>query len=170
MSVVTEMVQVAVPVRTAYDQWTQFESFPRFMSRVGKVTQERPTLTHWTIRVGPLRRGFHAEVLEQHPDAHVSWRSLDRHLQHHGSVTFQSLALGRTTVTVRLHLVGWRGLGVPAPLRAVVRRMVRAELGRFQEYVEGVGDAGETWRGTIHDGRVLQLQKEPPDTPGWPHG
>lgn len=168
MKTMEEAVRVAVPLRTAYDQWTRFESFPRFMSVVKEVEQVRPAVTRWLIGVGPLRREYHAEILEQKPDSHISWRSWDRKLRHAGTVSFTPVAPEITTVTVAIRCHSWRGPGlVTLPL---VRRTVASELERFRMFIEGVGDAGETWRGTIHHGRLQHLQKDPPTVPGWRHG
>jgi len=168
MGALEEIVHVAVPARTAYDQWTQLESFPRFMSVVEHVEQVRPNVTRWIIGMGPVRREFYAEILEQVPDSRVCWRSLDRHLRHEGEVSFQSLEAGRTAVTVTMGLEPWRA--TDAVILAVTRRVVRSELEHFKEFIEGVGDAGETWRGTIHDGRVQNGENTAPNFPGWPHG
>ena len=76
MSEIVESIQVAVPLRTAYDQWTQFEEFPRFMEAVERVEQTNDRLTHWTVRVGGVAREFDAEIVEQVPDQRVAWRSV----------------------------------------------------------------------------------------------
>jgi len=166
MGAIVEEVQVAVSVRTAYDQWTQFETFPRFMAAVRDVDQERPAVTRWTIRVGPLRHEYHAETLEQYPDELVRWRSLDRRLPHEGQVTFTDSGLATTTVRVELRLPARAG----AVLGRLARRLVRSELRHFGSFIEGMGDAGEAWRGTIHDGRVEHHHDASPNIPGWPHG
>ncbi|MCH1866998.1 SRPBCC family protein [Nocardioides sp. CFH 31398] len=160
--------EVAVPIRTAYDQWTRFESFPRFMSTVREVEQVRPAVTRWLIGLGPVTREFHAEILEQEPDSHISWRSWDRRLRHAGTVSFTPVDPQRTLVTIAVRCATWTGPGVVTlPL---VRRTLAAELEHFRVFIEGVGDAGETWRGTIHDGRLKHLKNQPPTVPGWQHG
>lgn len=75
MSTVEETIDIAVPVSTAYNQWTQFKSFPRFMTAVRSVEQIRPNLTRWVIGSGPLRYEFDAEIVEQVPDSLVAWRA-----------------------------------------------------------------------------------------------
>ena len=163
-----ETVQVAVPVRTAYDQWTQFETLPRFMRTVRSVHQERPTVTRWTVGWGPLRHEYHAETLEQHPDSLVRWRSLDRRLRHEGHVDFRALDPARTSIRVEMRIQPGPVPG--ALLVPAVRRLVRADLARFARFIEGMGEAGDAWRGTIHDGRVQHDYDASPSTPGWPHG
>lgn len=160
-------VEVGVPVRTAYDRWVRFEGFPRFMPWVRRVEQVRPNVTRWWVGKGPLRHEFYTEVTEQHPDALVSWRSLDDRLPHEGAVTFEPLGEERTRMTLRVEL----GDGALARRAApVVRRVVESHLACFATFVEGVGDAGETWRGTIRRGRVTDIQRTPPAHPGWVHG
>ncbi len=90
MSGVTEHVDVAVPVRTAYDQWTQFEEFPQFMEGVQEIRQLSDTMTHWTVEIAGVKREFDAEITEQLPDERVAWRSTGG-TQHSGVVTFHRL-------------------------------------------------------------------------------
>lgn len=77
MEHVEETVEVAVPVRTAYNQWTQFESFPQFMSGVESVTQLTDTTNHWVTNVGGVQREFDTEIVDQEPDDRIAWRSTD---------------------------------------------------------------------------------------------
>src|SRR6185503_3421271 len=91
MSTVTETVDVHVPVRTAYNQWTQFESFPQFMNGVEAVTQLDDRRTHWVTKIGGVRREFDAEITEQHPDERIAWKSTGGDTKHAGVVTFHRL-------------------------------------------------------------------------------
>lgn len=160
-------VEVDVPVRTAYDRWTRFEGFPRFMPLVRRVEQVRPNVTRWWFGRGLLRHEFYAEIVEQHPDALVAWRSLDRRFPHQGEVRFRELGERRTGVSVNLEVGSRWGARCP---QAVLRRLVESQLAGYAAFVENVGDAGDTWRGTIHHGRVENLEKSPPAHPGWVHG
>lgn len=169
---VAESVDVAVPVHTAYNQWTQFKSFPRFMTVVKGVEQLRPNLTHWVIGIGPLRHEFTAEIVEQRPDQLVAWRILDRRAGHRGEVTFREPAAGRTEVAVRIRLQP-RGVGGRLLARTgMVPRVVRAELGRFKEFIEGLGEEGGGWRGVIRNGQVQPSEPVSPRSrvPHWPVG
>ncbi|KEP72576.1 cyclase, partial [Microbacterium sp. SUBG005] len=69
-------MDVDVPVRVAYNQWTQFEEFPHFMSFVESITQKSDTLTHWKVKIAGAEREFDAEITEQHPDERVAWNSV----------------------------------------------------------------------------------------------
>lgn len=172
---IEETVEVAVPVRTAYNQWTQFRTFPRFSTVVHGVDQLRPTVTAWTIGYGPLRHRFAVEIVEQDPDAYLAWRGLDQHPSHQGEVEFRPTASGGTAVTVRM-LLEPRGaakalLGSSRGTQ-LVARLVGRELRNFKEFIEGLGQEGGAWRGTIRNGRVQHDHPEPPRSrvAQWPVG
>jgi len=158
---VEETVEIAVPVRTAYNQWTQFNSFPRFMTVVKKVEQVRPALVTWTLAVGPLRREFQAEIVEQEPDSHLTWRSLERRTVHRGEVSFRPTPAGGTAVTVRIEIGSRGATGVLGGLPRLAGRVVRSELRHFKEYIEGLGAESGAWRGVIRDGRVRPREPKP---------
>ncbi|MFB8026042.1 MULTISPECIES: SRPBCC family protein [unclassified Streptomyces] len=172
MSTVAETIDVAVPVSTAYNQWTQFKSFPRFMTVVKKVEQIRPNLTRWVIGFGPLRHEFDAEIVDQQPDSRVAWRSLGRRSDHRGEVSFRATEPGRTTVTLSITHGPHGGAALLAHAPGLTRRLVRAELGHFKEFIEGLGQEGGAWRGTIRDGHVRPAEPEPARSrvPHWPVG
>ena len=98
MSTVEESVDVAVPVSVAYNQWTQFESFPSFMGGVESITQVDDTHNHWVTRVAGVTREFDTEITEQHPDERIAWHSVDGDTRHAGEVTFHRLAEAETRV------------------------------------------------------------------------
>lgn len=172
---VEETVEVAVPVRTAYNQWTQFKTFPRFSTVVRGVEQLRPTVTAWTIRYGPLRRRFAVEIVEQDPDSYLAWRGLEQNPSHQGEIEFRPTESGGTTVTVRM-LLEPRGAAkvLTGSSRAarMTARLVRRELENFKQFIEGLGQEGGAWRGTIRNGRVQHDHPEPPRSrvAQWPVG
>ncbi|MFI6360260.1 SRPBCC family protein [Streptomyces sp. NPDC050743] len=172
MHTIEETIEIAVPVRTAYDQWTQFKSFPRFMTVVKRVEQVKPNVTMWVVGMGPVCREFEAEIVEQEPDSHLAWRSLERRPSHRGEVSFRSTEEGSTSVSVRLEAEPGGVAGALPVVPALTRRVVRAQLGHFKEYIEGLGEAGGSWRGTIRNGRVRPVEPEPPRSrvPCWPVG
>ncbi|MYR43825.1 SRPBCC family protein [Streptomyces sp. SID5910] len=172
MHSVEETVEVSVPVRTAYNQWTQFKSFPRFMSWVRRVEQVRPAVVVWIVGSGPVRREFRAEILEQVPDSHLTWRSLGRGPSHRGKVTFRPTDAGGTAVTVRMEIAPHGLTGLPARVPGLIGRAVRRELGNFKEFIEGLGEECGAWRGVIRDGHVRPQEPEPPRSrvPNWPVG
>ncbi|WP_217169098.1 SRPBCC family protein [Streptomyces sp. AC512_CC834] len=172
MNSVEETVEIAVPVRTAYDQWTQFESFPRFMTAVRRVEQVRPAVTLWVVGVGPVRRAFATEIVDQVPDSHLTWRSLGRRPGHRGEVTFRPTGEGRTAVTVRMSVEPRGAVGVLAAIPGTTGRALRRELANFKTFIEGHGEASGAWRGTIRGGQVRPEEPEPPRSrvAGWPVG
>ncbi|MEU7723195.1 SRPBCC family protein [Streptomyces tibetensis] len=172
---VEETVEVAVPVRTAYNQWTQFKTFPRFSTVVRDVEQIRPTVTAWTIGWGPLRHRFAVEILEQDPDAYLAWRALEQKPSHQGEVEFRPTESGGTAITFRLCLQprgAARLLNRPSGVVRLTARLVRDELVNFKQFIEGLGQEGGAWRGTIRNGRVQHDHPEPPRSrvAQWPVG
>ncbi|HEY3753193.1 MAG TPA: SRPBCC family protein [Pseudonocardiaceae bacterium] len=148
MPVYEKSVDVAVPVRVAYDQWTQFENFPRFMSGVDQITQETPTRTHWVTSVGGVRREFDATITEQQPDERVAWRA-DNGPTQAGVVTFHRLSNETTRVHLQLELEP-EGLAERAgTVTGVVGRSLQGDLVRFKEFVEAIGEQTGGWRGTV---------------------
>ncbi|WP_454043684.1 SRPBCC family protein [Cellulosimicrobium sp. Marseille-Q8652] len=148
MSNVTQSIDVSVPVRTAYDQWTQFEEFPRFMEGVEEIRQIDATHTHWRTKIGGVEREFDAEITEQHPDERVAWNSTSGP-DHAGVVTFHRLSDAETRVTVQLD---WSPEGVvekAGDLLQLDERRVKGDLARFKEFIESRGVETGAWRGDV---------------------
>jgi uncharacterized membrane protein len=148
MSKVVKSIDVDVPVRTAYNQWTQFESFPRFMEGVDSVEQLTDTRTHWRTSIGGVVREFDADITEQHPDERVAWRSTGG-TTHAGVVTFHRLDEGRTRVTVQLD---WEPQGLVEKTGAALQvddMRVAGDLKRFKEFMESRGTETGAWRGDV---------------------
>src|SRR5256885_5631973 len=101
MSTIEESVDVAVPVRTAYNQWTQFEEFPNCMEGVDRIKQINDTRTHWTTSIAGVKREFDAEITEQRPDERIAWKSEEQPRQA-GVVTFHRIAPEQTRVMLQL--------------------------------------------------------------------
>ena len=102
MATIEESIEVDVPIRVAYDQWTQFEDFPRFMQGVESVTQTDATHLHWKTKIAGVEREYDAEITEQHPEERVAWRSIDGKTNA-GVVTFHHVC--DTSTKVRLALL-----------------------------------------------------------------
>ena len=149
MGGVTKSVDVAVPVRTAYNQWTQFEEFPRFMEGVSEVRQLSDTMTHWKTEIGGVKREFDARITEQLPDERVAWTSTEGTRQS-GVVTFHRLDEGHTRVTAQMDFEPDGLLEQAGDKLGVVDRRVKGDLDRFTEFIEGRGgnDTG-AWRGSV---------------------
>jgi uncharacterized membrane protein len=148
MSTVTESVDVAVPVRTAYDQWTQFETFPSFMEGVESVTQKADTLTHWKIKIGGVEREFDARITEQHPDERVAWESLDGP-RHAGVVTFHRLDAARTRVTLQMETDPEGVVENAADAMGFLSRRAKGDMKRFADFIEKRGGETGAWRGDV---------------------
>jgi uncharacterized membrane protein len=148
MSTITESVDVEVPVRTAYDQWTQFESFPRFMEGVEEIRQLDATHTHWVIKVGGVSREFDATITEQLPDERVAWRA-DAGPDHAGVVTFHRLGEATTRVTAQMDIDPEGFAENVADKLGIVQRRVKADMGRFKEFIEERGTQTGAWRGEV---------------------
>ncbi|MEV7342840.1 SRPBCC family protein [Streptomyces sp. NPDC093544] len=170
MSTIEASVDVQVPVRTAYNQWTQFESFPRFMDGVRRVDREKSTLTHWVTRCGGVTREFDAEIVEQRPDERLVWRSLDRP-RHSGTVTFAPLDDDLARVTLRIDFAPRGLLERAGDVAGVVHRRVHSDLKNFKEFIEVHGSETGQWRGAISDSRVRpDSGQDRPRVPDWPSG
>jgi uncharacterized membrane protein len=149
MSQIIETIDVSVPVSTAYNQWTQFEEFPKFLDEVESIQQITDTLTVWKVKVGPVEREFEAVIAEQHPDERVAWTSTGGETDHAGVVTFHKLSETETRVTVQLD---WEPTGLLEKLGSAVgagSHAVKKDLKNFKEYIESQGAADGAWRGDV---------------------
>jgi uncharacterized membrane protein len=149
MSSVQESVDVDVPVRVAYNQWTQFESFPHFMEGVESITQLDDKRNHWVTKVGGITREFDTEITEQHPDERIAWTSIEGEVHQAGVVTFHRLSEDSTRVTVQ---IDWTPQGLVEKAGAALQvddHRVKADTKRFKEFVETRGSETGAWRGDI---------------------
>lgn len=151
--VIESTIEVDVPVSTAYNQWTQFEEFPRFMAGVEEVRQLDDTRLHWVASVGGRRAEWDAKILEQHPDRQISWISEDGK-KNRGTVTFESLDEDRTLVRLSL---GYQAEGFVEAVGSAAgldRRRIEGDLARFKELIEGRGTETGAWREDISAGKT----------------
>ncbi|PPF78315.1 cyclase [Subtercola sp. Z020] len=149
MPQVIETVDVNVPVSVAYNQWTQFEEFPKFLDEVESIKQETETLTVWTVKVGPVEKTFEANITEQHPDERVAWNSTGGEVDHAGVVTFHKLSDTESRVTVQLD---WEAQGFLEKLGGALgadNHAVKKDLKNFKEYIESKGSPDGAWRGDV---------------------
>ncbi|MYT20642.1 cyclase [Streptomyces sp. SID7760] len=149
MSLVKESIEVSVPVRTAYDQWTQFESFPQFMDGVERIEQSTATLTHWVTKIGGVRREFDAEITEQIPDTKVAWVTVGGESDQSGLVTFEPIDPSHTQVTLMMDFDP-EGLAENIGDKlGFIDRQVKGDLQRFKHFIEDRGAATGEWRGQV---------------------
>jgi uncharacterized membrane protein len=148
VSTITESVDVQVPVTAAYNQWTQFESFPQFMEGVEEVRQLDDTHTHWVTEVAGVKREFDATITEQHPDERVAWKS-DDGPQHAGVITFHRLDDGATRVTAQMDIDPDGFVEQAADKLGMLGHRVKGDLNRFKEFMEEHGGGSSGWRGDV---------------------
>ena len=151
MESITKTIDVNVPVRTAYNQWTQFEEFPQFMDGVESTTQIDDTHLHWVADVGGNKREWDAEIVEQFRDQKIAWRAAGGNGPN-GVVDFEPLGEGRTLVTVEM---AYEPEGLTEQLGSVVgidSRQVKEDLERFKQLVEARGVETGAWRGEVRSG------------------
>jgi uncharacterized membrane protein len=148
MSTITQSIDVDVPVTTAYNQWTQFESFPQFMEGVEEIRQLDATHNHWVVKVGGATREFDATVTEQHPDERVAWKS-DSGPQHAGVVTFHKLSDATSRVTAQIDIEPEGFVEKVGDSFGVVEGRVKGDLQRFKEFIEERGGETGGWRGDV---------------------
>lgn len=148
VSTIEQSVEVDVPVTTAYNQWTQFEEFPKFMEGVDRIEQVTPTRTHWKTSIAGVHREFDAEIDEQHPDERVAWHTLGKPRQA-GVVTFHRIDDGTTRVMLQMDFEP-EGLAEQAGDKLhLVESRVKGDLRRFKDFIESRGQATGAWRGDV---------------------
>ena len=148
MSTIEEAIEVAVPVRTAYDQGTQFEEFPQFMEGVEQVAQMDATRLHWKAEIAGVTREWDAEITEQTPDQRVAWRSLDG-IDNAGAVTFHRLGEGETRVMLQLDVEPDGLVEQAGDKLGFVKRRAKGDLERFKQFIEARGVETGAWRGEV---------------------
>lgn len=149
MSNITEFIDVNVDVRTAYNQWTQFEDFPQFMEGVESITQLTDTRVHWVVEIAGVRREFDAEITEQTPDQRIAWQSLDGPRQA-GVVTFHRLDDGVTRVTLQLDIDPEGIVETVGDKLGFIGGRARGDLQRFKDFIEAAGHETGAWRGEVN--------------------
>jgi uncharacterized membrane protein len=155
MARIEESIVVEVPVSTAYNQWTQFEEFPKFMEGVESVKQLDDTRLRWVAEIGGKREEWDAEIVEQQPDRKISWRALDGH-HNSGTVTFERLGDNQTRINV---VMEHETEGLTETLGSALgmdSRRVNGELERFKELVESRGVESGAWRGEVRAGERVR--------------
>ena len=157
MATVKESIEVDVPLKTAYNQWTQFEEFPKFMDGVESVRQVDDTHLKWVAEVGGKRREWQAEIMEQEPDKRNAWRATDENGPN-GIVEFEPLGEDKTLVTVEM---AYEPEGLTEQLGSAVgadSRQIESDLERFKNLIESRGVESGAWRGEVRSGETRSLR------------
>jgi uncharacterized membrane protein len=148
ISTVEESIEVNVPVRTAYNQWTQFEDFPQFMASVHEVRQVDDTHLHWKATVGGKEKEWDAEIREQIPDTRIAWHSTSG--AHNGGVViFDKLHEGCTRIRLEMEYQPEGPLEKLGDMLGAMRLEARANLQKFKEMIEARGKETGAWRGEV---------------------
>jgi uncharacterized membrane protein len=143
MSQIQQSVDVDVPVSVAYNQWTQFESFPHFMSGVESITQIDDTRSHWE---------FDTEITEQHPDERIAWHSVGGDVEQAGVVTFHRVSDSSTRVMIQ---IDWQPSGVIEKVGSAIdvdQLQVKRDAERFKKFIASRSQETGSWRGDIEAG------------------
>jgi len=151
MSTIEKSIDVNVPPRTAYNQWTQFEDFPKFMEGVQAVRQLDDKHLHWRTNIGGREKEFRAEITEQIPDKRIAWHSQSGPW-HGGVVTFHALNDRQTRVMVQMEYEPEGVVEKAGDFLGVTSRRVEKDLERFKQFIESRGMETGAWRGTIDRG------------------
>ena len=148
MSVIEKSIEIDVPVRTAYNQWTQFEEFPKFMEGVKHVKQLDDKHLHWKAEIGGKEKEWDAEITEQIPDDRIAWRSREG-AKNGGVVTFHRLSDSKSKVMLQLEYDPAGVVENVGDAAGVVSQRVLGDLERFKKYIESRGEETGAWRGTV---------------------
>jgi uncharacterized membrane protein len=151
MARVEKSIEIEKPLRMVYDQWTQFEEFPRFMEGVEEVVQHGDRSLHWKAKIGGRVEEWDAEIVDQVPDQQIAWRHT-RGAVNRGVVSFAPLDAERCKVTLALEYDPKGFVEKVGDVLGVVSRRVEGDLERFKRFIEERGEETGAWRGSISPG------------------
>jgi uncharacterized membrane protein len=153
MERIEKMVEVDLPVRTVYNQWTQFEEFPRFMDGVKEVKQIDDTHVRWHAEIFGKDKEWDAEITEQVPDQKIGWKSISGDAPNAGTVRFESIGPDRTLVRLLLAYEPQGAMESAGDALGVLSGRVEKSVEQFKRYIESRGREDGAWRGQVHDSR-----------------
>ena len=148
-----DSIEVDVPARIVYDQWTQFEEFPNFMEGVKSVVQRDDRTLDWTAEIAGRRKEWTAVITDQTPDARIAWKSVEGG-ENAGAVLFESIGADRTRVTLKLDAEPDGPIETAGANLGFLERRVKGDLERFKEFIEMRRVPTGAWRGEIHGDQV----------------
>ena len=155
MPKIEESIEVQVPVETAYNQWTQFEEFPKFMEGIQSVQQLDDTHVQWVAQIRGESRQWTSEITEQAPDERIAWKTIGGEVKNDGVVTFEPVGEGQTRVNLEMDVEGESTAeNVAGDLLGIVQAQVQGDLGRFKQLIESRGQETGAWRGEVEDGET----------------
>ena len=148
MAVIEKSIDLNVAVRTAYNQWTQFEEFPRFMEGGEQVKQIDNQHLHWKANIGGRQEEWDAEITEQVPDQRIAWRSQSG-AKNEGVVIFSPVTEGKSKINLRIEYEPKGMVEKTGDMMGVVSQRVEGDLKRFKNYIESRGHETGAWRGNV---------------------
>ncbi|MET7550052.1 SRPBCC family protein [Streptomyces sp. NPDC005500] len=157
---IIEVIDVGVPLRTAYDHWTQYEKFSSFTKGVRSVSPTDEMSSDWKVKVGPSTRGWKATVQEQVPDERIVWTSEGAKGSTRGAVSFHELAPGLTRIVLVVEYYASGLFEKTGNLWRAQGRRLRLDLKHFQRHVTLTDEEPDGWRGEIRDGEVVRSHEE----------
>lgn len=151
MASVDTSIEVNVPVSTAYNQWTQLESFPRFMDNIESVNQIDDTTVEFKGEIGGVERRWKARVVEQTPDERIAWKTIEG-TQNDGTVLFEPVDANRTRIKLMLDYEPSSFTEKAGDVMGIFESQVKKDLNNFKRFIEEQGGEEGAWRGEVHGG------------------
>jgi uncharacterized membrane protein len=152
MERIEKSIEVRRPVRIVYNQWTQFEEFPRFMAGVKDVKQLDDTHVHWHAEIWGKDKEWDSEITEQVPDQRIAWRSTSGDAPNAGSVSFEKLDEDRTRITLMMAYEPQGAVEKTGDAVGVLSKRVQTTVEQFKDFIEKRGSETGGWRGEVHGG------------------
>ena len=155
MPKIEDTIEVQVPVQQAYNQWTQFEDFPKFMNGIQSVQQLDDTHVQWVAEIRGESRQWTTEITEQQPDEKVAWKTIEGEVRNDGVVTFEPMGDAQTRVNVQMDVEGdSTAENVAGDLLGVVKKQVHGDLERFKQLIENRDEETGAWRGEVEESKT----------------
>ena len=164
METIEKDIEVEAPVSTVYNQWTQFEDFPKFMEGVEEVKQLDDRRLYWKAEVGGKEKEWDAEIFQQIPDHRIAWRSTSG-VANSGMVNFEPLTSGKTRISLRLNYETEGFVESAGDFLGVVGRRVEGDLKRFKDFIQQRGRETGAWRGEIQGRETRAPETRGPSNP-----
>jgi uncharacterized membrane protein len=155
MPKVEDSIEVQVPVQQVYNQWTQFEEFPKFMDGIQSVQQLDDTHVHWVAEIRGVRRQWTTEITEQRADEKIAWKTVEGEVRSNGVVTFEQVGDRQTRVNLQMDVEGESTAeNIAGDLLGIVKGQVHGDLERFKQLIEDRNQETGAWRGEVQDGET----------------
>ncbi len=155
MPKVEDSIEVQVPVQQVYNQWTQFEEFPKFMDGIQSVLQLDDTHVQWVAEIGGVRRQWTTKITEQRPDEKIAWETIEGEVKSDGVVTFEQVSDVQTRVNLQMDVESESTVeNVAGDLLGIVKGQVHGDLERFKQLIEDRNQETGAWRGEVQDGET----------------